>query len=226
MAKEKKIKRVCACCGRIDYCFHRFELARICISCTQKKKAEETIKRQKLAIESFGYDIIGEPIQDNNRKNRYTVRNRECGHEFQMVFGNWQTGVKKALAKGIEKPCAVCGPTRRAAIGLAGYIEKHGRDYDIKKWEDYNKLSRKLTEATYREHFYTINPNNLPRGKKDYHLDHIIPLMVCFLNDIPPEEAAKKENLQMLDWFSNISKGKKLQEDLGFIFPFMDDDIE
>lgn len=88
MAKEKKIKRVCVCCGWIDYCFHRFELARICISCTQKKKAEETIKRQKLAIESFGYDIIGKPIQDNHRKYRYTVRNRECGHEFQMVFGN------------------------------------------------------------------------------------------------------------------------------------------
>lgn len=70
----------------------------------------------------------------------------------------------------------------------------------------------RLTSKIYESNKSVINPNNYPRGLAGregvYHLDHIISIRYGFDNNIPPEEIAKLENLQMLPWKDNISKGK------------------
>lgn len=65
---------------------------------------------------------------------------------------------------------------------------------------------RKLTEQTYKAYKDEINPNNYPRGKNTYHIDHIVSIQKGFLNKVPPEILASKHNLQMLSAQENNAK--------------------
>ncbi len=80
------------------------------------------------------------------------------------------------------------------------------------EYRRYSNRVHVLTRKIYEEHHTEINPNNYPRGLAGqagiYHLDHIVSIRYGFDNNIPPEEIAVKENLQMLPWKENISKGK------------------
>ena len=80
------------------------------------------------------------------------------------------------------------------------------------EYKRYSGRVHRLTKKIYESHKSEINPNNYPRGLAGregvYHLDHIISIRYGFDNNIPPEEIAKLENLQMLPWKDNISKGK------------------
>lgn len=84
----------------------------------------------------------------------------------------------------------------------------------ITSFKKYSRVVRTLTETTYNNNKHIINPKNLPRvpagvGKQrgGYQLDHIISVKRGFLNNIPPEIIAHVDNLQMLHWRENMSKG-------------------
>ena len=74
-----------------------------------------------------------------------------------------------------------------------------------------NRVSR-LTEQVYENNVDKINPNGYKRTlagvEGGYHLDHIVSVRYAFDNNIPIEEICKVENLQMLPWKENITKGK------------------
>lgn len=80
------------------------------------------------------------------------------------------------------------------------------------EYRKYSGRVHRLTEKIYESNKSEINPHNYPRGLAGsfgvYHLDHKISIRYGFDNNISPEEISKKENLQMLPWKENISKGK------------------
>jgi len=80
------------------------------------------------------------------------------------------------------------------------------------EYKRYCNRVHKLSKQIYEQFKDEINPNNYPRGLAGesgvYHLDHIVSIKHGFDNNLPPEEVARKENLQMLPWKENISKGK------------------
>jgi hypothetical protein len=84
---------------------------------------------------------------------------------------------------------------------------------DLTEYKSYRNRLKVLTEHTYLMYTSKINPENHPRRlagtEGGYHLDHIIPARYGFENSIPPEVLADKDNLQMLTWRDNISKGCK-----------------
>lgn len=78
----------------------------------------------------------------------------------------------------------------------------------------YKKVSR-LTERNYRQHKHLINPNSYNRALagtvNGYQLDHKIPVIYGFLNNIAAHIIADITNLQMLPWRENGSKGYKYE---------------
>lgn len=80
------------------------------------------------------------------------------------------------------------------------------------EYKRYCNRVHKLSKKIYEQFKHEINPNNYPRGLAGeqgvYHLDHIVSIRYGFDNNLLPEEVARKENLQMLPWKENISKGK------------------
>lgn len=76
-------------------------------------------------------------------------------------------------------------------------------------WKTYKSLVRYWSECVYNQHQQTINPSNLPRGIREYHLDHIVPIWYGFVNNIDPELLSKKENLRMLYYVDNLRRDKQ-----------------
>jgi hypothetical protein len=75
----------------------------------------------------------------------------------------------------------------------------------------------KLTMETYEKHKDEINPDNLPLGRFEYHIDHKVSKLRGWIEKIPPETMARKENLEILWWRDNVSKNAQcsmLIEDL------------
>ena len=87
---------------------------------------------------------------------------------------------------------------------------------DLTGWQLYRNDARNLTAKNYRKYKKTINPMNLPRGRGEgkYHLDHIIPVLYGFLNDIPVEQIASVDNLQMLTDEENRKKSYKYNDEI------------
>lgn len=109
-------------------------------------------------------------------------------------------------------PCKKCGAKRRTDIATAAYVAKYGLSpLRVSEWQIFRAKARQLSDKNFRLHAATINPLGLKRalGKSGYHLDHIKPLIQCFLDGDTPEFAARVENLQMLSGADNISKGRK-----------------
>lgn len=75
----------------------------------------------------------------------------------------------------------------------------------------YKSKVQTLTKNTYKVYKGLINPNDYPRTlcgvDGGYQLDHIISIKEGFEKNIPPYTIAHVNNLQMLPWKDNRSKG-------------------
>lgn len=174
-----------------------------CQSCrTQRVHAENYAKYvDKLTV--LGYTLHTLPGVITNNKTKVDVTNHTCGHRYTVRLQN--------LASQASK-CVVCGPTKRAAVALVGYMKKHGRDtYGGKEFDDYQWHVRKLSNRTYDKHIDIINPLRHLRAKAGSHpdawnLDHVIPIIECFKRGWTIEQAAALTNLQMLPARENLRK--------------------
>lgn len=101
---------------------------------------------------------------------------------------------------GISKPTS----------GVRG--EQHYRWNPNKSaFKDYRRQVQSITEKNYRNYKFKINPHNFPRTKcgvtGGYQLDHKISVKEGFDNGIPVYEIGRVDNLQMLPWKENRTKG-------------------
>jgi len=80
-------------------------------------------------------------------------------------------------------------------------LEKY---YD--EWQLYRKIVYRESERTYRRYKSIINPNDLPRGRNKYHLDHKFSILEGWKRGILPCYLCLPHNLQMLKEKENIAK--------------------
>ena len=70
---------------------------------------------------------------------------------------------------------------------------------------------RKITEENYNKYKEQINPNNHPRTlcgiENGYQLDHRVSIKWGFLHGVNPKVIGNVDNLQMLPWKENLTKG-------------------
>jgi hypothetical protein len=81
---------------------------------------------------------------------------------------------------------------------------------DTKEYKRYRQKVDLLTEKNYVKFKDIINPENKPRTlcgvEGGYQLDHIYPVYLGYMNNIPLEEIAKLENLRIIPWKENLAK--------------------
>lgn len=99
----------------------------------------------------------------------------------------------------------------------SGNVAKMPRDYHermahARAETDYERRVRNKTRATYKAHKGRLNPDNRLIGPSGvdgaHHLDHIVPIRQCFRCDVPVEDAAAPENLQVVPWYINTLRGE------------------
>lgn len=200
----KARERKCETCGEIEVTCSK---ATVCAACTVAHKNSAKRVEELQLFEDLGYENVREAGNSAHGKPQWTFVHAECGTEQTWVFNNFQTRLK---ADPTHLPCVKCGGLRRVGKAMAGYIEKHGRQYNLDDFQDYRQKVRTMTEKTYNANKELINPENHKRvlGNKGHHLDHIIPIIACFNHYVSVEAASSVKNLRIIPAYDNIAKGR------------------
>lgn len=200
--------RVCAACNKEENTFSRTS---ICASCTTTVKGKASAEAERLHLIELGYRVVGDSILTKHGHRQWTLIPSCCGTEFSPTYGN----VIKQLNSHGKPPCLACGGKERMSKAIAGYVEKYGASYNLKEFREYQLKVRRLTGRNYEAWKHIINPLDLPRGRQIgmWHLDHKVPIIWCFKNNIAAEIAASPQNLQMLQAIKNLQKSGKLLND-------------
>lgn len=201
----KKRMRTCEGCLSIEETFSK---SLVCASCVSEKKKQELIISEKKELAELGYRVIDGPAYDDHNHRKYRVITPCCGVEYEPLI----LTVRSMLDRRGILPCLACGGKARMAIAMGVYLKAHSKDYDLAAFEDYKAKVRKLSEKSYRDWMCIINPHSLNRGHTENHLDHKVPIIWCFKNNVPPVLAANIFNLQMLKYDVNIRKFDKPPE--------------
>lgn len=103
------------------------------------------------------------------------------------------------------------GMLTKAKLGLNRYPTD-----DMTLYEVYRAHVWKFTERNYKLFKSIINPLNKNRGRREYHIDHVVSMITGWHNDVPPEIIGHYSNLQMLSAHDNVVKqtrnGKTLEQ--------------
>ena len=199
--------KYCAHCEKpIEFCSFVEGYKYDCCSknCLLKYKKTKLITRTNKELTEWGYKS-SYCFMDNNGHICYELIAPCCGHVFISKYAN----IRKNHTDEYNI-CPKCGAKRRMEKCLAGYMDKYGADYNLEFYEDYGSLVYQMSNTNYKKYKHIVNPENLPIGRKEYHLDHIVPVILCFKLGIPVEIASSVDNLTMLYWYDNLSKGRKL----------------
>lgn len=98
---------------------------------------------------------------------------------------------------------------------------------NIKDFLDYKKIVTNRTMTIYRNNKEIINPNNLKRGIKSYHIDHKFSLKQGYLYELPIEIITHPVNLEMIYYKDNLVKQDNcsitIEELLNSIIKFEDE---
>lgn len=188
----KKRERTCIRCGKVEVTFSKAE---VCHACHWEVKQAKAAENEKSTLVGLGYEEIDGPVFQQTLHRSWSFVHPDCGTQQTWRFGNI---LKQLKLRPDSTPCSHCGGKERIKPAMAAFIEKYGRDFDVTLWEEYSTKVRRLTEKTYQKHKHEINPLNLKRGVHTYHLDHKMPIIEGFLQGIPAEQIAAKENLQIL----------------------------
>jgi Zn ribbon nucleic-acid-binding protein len=105
-----------------------------------------------------------------------------------------------------NRGCAKCGPSTMVSTKIANGTIRDPKD--IPEYEKYRREVWSISNQQFIEHYYTINPNNIRRGRK-YHLDHKYSIQQGWLNKVPPEVIGGWKNLQIIPAKSNQVKSNK-----------------
>jgi hypothetical protein len=74
--------------------------------------------------------------------------------------------------------------------------------------EKYRLAVKSITARSYHD-YYVINPDNLPRSRFEYHVDHIYSVEEGFKNNVPAEVIGHYTNLRMMWHLDNCRKNTK-----------------
>jgi hypothetical protein len=138
-----------------------------------------------------------------NQQDKVKVRNPRCGHVFESRACNLVNRKVECPVCNREKKIQRCHENNQKAHEV--FQEIFGEEY-----KGYLKKVRALTRKAYREHQEKINPSDLLIGragtKNAHHIDHIRSIKECYLEDVPAEECAALENLQVIPWEENLNR--------------------
>lgn len=189
-----------------------------CYETTRHNKHHDVRQDTLKKISTAGLRILTEGYNGKRGDIYFTIRvqHADCGHIFDLRVANF---LNRKLVR--SNSCKLCGIRTRSLQLTQTSLDRHEEWLKTAtEWQLYKYEVNLETNKSYRQYKHIIDPNNLPRGSIDggYHLDHIISRRYCFDNDIPVEICGNYQNLQMLPWRDNISKGTRLVTNIPEIF--------
>ncbi len=203
---------ICSLCGSIFNATPKAKVSNYKLSNLKGCPQCTTIARyapSKIATESIlinmGY-ILHEPYI--GYKDKILLNNSKCS-----CGRKWRTTPERILSG--RSFCKPCNDDRKRNRFVELNIEREiAFDGSMKT---YKTIVTKLTNRIYNKYKNVINPNDYPRVRADksgYQLDHIVPVVTCYRNSVPPEICASVDNLRMIKRIDNAKKWSKPTEEI------------
>jgi len=145
----------------------------------------------KNIVKSVGFELL-EILLLNGKKSKIKVQCKN-NHISEKTYCNLIRKTKKFR-------CEKC---------FYESIQLNLTDEEIEKFKTYSKVVRLLTTRNYKNNKELINPNNLPLGRKKYHIDHKFSISKGFKYNISPQIMSAVENLEIITESENCSKQDK-----------------
>lgn len=161
---------------------------------------EHIINRNKTILEKYGN------LEEYNKHIQKSIKNNcieKYGVEYVMQTDFYKDNRRSKLkekygSETFNNPIK----TKNTRINNGTQIN----DDDIYKLKFYKKIAINKTITMYRNNKTLINPNNLKRGIKSYHIDHKFSLKQAYLMGLPIEVVTHPANLEMIYYKDNLVK--------------------
>lgn len=201
----KRHNRTCEGCEAILSNTHSYAV--LCLKCERIRRTEKQSQIDRDFLEFLYIGVEGPSEPNKHGKREWTFTHEECGCRQTWIVGNVRSRLK---ADPNHVPCKKCGAERRIGHAMKVYLEVHARTYDLAVYEDYARKCRNESEKTYLLFRHILNPHNHPRmlGNVGHHLDHRVPIRICFDFSIDPRIVGSLQNLEIIEAKANLSKGK------------------
>lgn len=168
-------------------------------------------KRERTNLQKFG---VTDPMKLESKK-KYGATNSFAKPEFKQIMmarygvtnGSQLLGVGEKISKTLQDRSKEWWQDRsekqRATAEANGNWTPLGGKWD---YRTYRVHAVYVTEKIYKTNKDQINPDDLKRGRSDYHIDHIYSIRDAFLNGVSIEVVSHPCNLRMLKESENKRK--------------------
>ena len=221
MKKVERIKKNCLTCGNeMEVLPKQVDTKKYC-----SRKCLYSSKERNEKIRNANTGVVFSEERKSKISKRISELHSEgeiYGEEFRKKISDTFKG-KPAWNSGTAtiKECINCGSEYKS-IGKRKHTSKYcsmqcrveyeNSEKDIDKIEYYKQVW-KITESQPLELLegYDINKRTrIDLDENAYHIDHIVPIIYGYENNIPPEELGNIKNLQFIKAIENHRKSKKL----------------
>jgi len=203
--------------------------------CSIKCSSNSEIKKNTIkdtVNEKYGVDNIGEVTRDKaletmidkygshiSKTDQYKEKFKKTSLEnygFDHPFKN--KIIRDKIKNTNIKTYGFENPMKNKNISEKGLLTKKDKglifkwsDEELKLYENYRRKVTYLSEKSYQEHISELNPEGYKRGHVTYHLDHIYPVILGFVNKVEAELISDYRNLQILTHIENRVKHDKTE---------------
>lgn len=202
-----KYKRNCPNCNKIIEHKSKYNCRdakiekRLCKNCMHKGKSQK--------------ELYGDRYDEIIEKRSKSLKKVDHWWHDKIAESRRKNGTNKLTEEQKQKisQSTVFSNTGKNHVRVKKIFEENGITYKeyLDRMDDYHRYKREVRLLTNKVDLSSLE-NYEKRGiagvKGAYHLDHKIEVSEGYVNSIPPEEIAKKENLHFIPWQENMKKRK------------------
>jgi len=187
-----------------------------------KKTWKERFENGEITIWNNGLDKDSDNrILSSSLKISDTLSGRPLSNEHKQNmskaqydrWSNMSTSKRESICNTLKKSAEL-----RKRVWFNTVLSDKYDSYEdwVDSFTDKELYYKAVRNETERQPLHLLE-NYDKRGRTDladdvYHVDHIYPIIMGFVNDIPPEVIGNIKNLQMLPYEENIKKGFKINK--------------
>jgi len=184
-----------------------------CSASCRNRNPEFLRKYKKTCLAKYGVEFASQSAEFRDVVKNTNIAKYGFDNPFkseQVRKKHKETCIEKYGVDNPSKSDQVINKIKRSRVASGDWVSDADRD----ELELYRIAVKKISAKSYHDHYYKINPKNLPRSRYKYHLDHIFSVEEGFKQGISPEVIGHWTNLRMLWHLDNSVKNIKCHKTL------------
>jgi hypothetical protein len=213
LEKQTTIPLCPVCSGPLRFTGLRGGYTQSCSASCRNRNPEFLKKYKDACLAKYGTEFASQSAEFRDIVKATNISKYGVDNPFkskQVRNKHKETCIEKYGVDNPSKSEQVIDKIKKSRVASGDWIA----DSDRSDLELYRIAVKKVSAKSYHDHYYKINPDNLPRSRYKYHLDHIFSVEEGFKQGVPTEVIGHWTNLRMLWHLDNSVKNTKCHKTL------------